>query len=71
MERTRVNWRKSSFSGNNGTDCVEVGTAPWRTSPRTGVVVRDTTDRAAATVAFPAAAWRAFAARVIRNGLRT
>lgn len=49
-------WRKSSYSGNNGTSCVEIGAA----AP--GVVVRDTTDRAAAVLSFPAAAWQAFAA---------
>ena len=32
-------WRKSSYSGNNGGDCVEVG------HRETGVLVRDTKDR--------------------------
>ena len=51
-------WRKSSYSGNGGTDCVEVGAVPWRKSsysPNGGtdcveaghvpgaVLVRDTT----------------------------
>jgi hypothetical protein len=66
MERTSVNWRKSTHSGNNGTDCAEVATAaPGITRP--GVVVRDTTDRAGALLSFPAA-WHAFAA-TLRAGV--
>lgn len=52
-------WRKSSYSGNNGGDCVEVGRAPAR------VVVRDTKDRAAGpTLAFSADAWQTFTAQL-------
>jgi hypothetical protein len=40
MERDSVDWRKSTYSGNNGGQCVEVGNAV------SGVVVRDTADRA-------------------------
>lgn len=47
-----VGWRKSSHSGNGGEGCVEVGRA------RTGVLVRDTTNRAGAILAVPAIAWR-------------
>ena len=34
MERPAVNpgWRKSSYSSNGGSACVEVGAIPWRTS---------------------------------------
>jgi hypothetical protein len=46
-------WRKSSYSGNGGSACVEVSDAETR------VLVRDTTDRAGAVLAVPAAAWRA------------
>ena len=49
-------WRKSSYSGNGGSACVEVGDA------ETCVLVRDTTDRAGAVLAVPAAAWRALLA---------
>jgi hypothetical protein len=56
-----LSWRKSSRSGNNGGDCVEVADAA-----RT-VRVRDTKDRAGAVLAFTPAAWRAFAAK-IKNG---
>ena len=47
------NWRKSSYSGDNGGECVEVAT------DRAGLV-RDTTDRTG-PVAFTAEAWQAFA----------
>lgn len=53
-----ADWRKSTFSGGNGASCVEVGTAG------SGVVVRDTTDRAGAVLAVPARAWRALLAEV-------
>jgi hypothetical protein len=48
-------WRKSSYSGSNGGQCVEVATVD-------GVMVRDTTDRDGATLSVPADAWRTFTA---------
>jgi hypothetical protein len=51
-------WRKSSYSGNNGGNCVEVGSAAR------GVLVRDTTDRAGAVLSLSAGAWRALLAGV-------
>jgi hypothetical protein len=53
-----ASWRKSSYSGNNGGNCVEAGSVPGR------VLVRDTQDRAGAVLKFSADAWRAFAAHV-------
>lgn len=54
-------WRKSTYSGGNGGSCVE-------TASGDGVVmVRDTTDRDGGTLAFPADAWRAFAAGIKRG----
>jgi hypothetical protein len=58
MEPSSVDWRTSTYSGPNGGACVEVGTA----TP--GVVVRDTTDRAAAVLTIPVGAWRALLADV-------
>ncbi len=49
-----VTWRKSSYSGSNGGQCVEVA-ALGR------VRVRDTEDRAGAVLTFTPDAWRAFA----------
>jgi hypothetical protein len=51
-------WRKSSYSGSNGGNCVEVG------GDGPAVVVRDTKDRAGAALAFGPDAWRRFAATI-------
>ena len=51
-------WRKSSYSGGNGGDCVEVG------GTGRAVVVRDTKDRAGAALTFGPDAWRRFAATI-------
>ena len=48
------NWRKSSYSGDNGGACVEVAAAE-------AILVRDTTDRRGPILTFTADAWRAFA----------
>ena len=71
-----ITWRKSSFSGTNGGDCVEVGAA-WRKSSFSesnggdcvevgptadAVLVRDTKNRSAGTLAFAAPAWHALTA---------
>ena len=58
MELNSANWRKSTYSGGNGADCVEIANAASM------VVVRDTTDRAGAALTFPAGAWRALLAEV-------
>jgi hypothetical protein len=50
-------WRKSSYSGASGNNCVEVATADR-------VLVRDTTDRAGFTLSLPPSAWGAFVGRV-------
>ena len=55
MEGTDLNWRKSSYSGNGGGECVEIGASA------DGVVVRDTTDRTGPVLRFTPAAWRRFA----------
>jgi Domain of unknown function (DUF397) len=49
------NWRKSSYSGSNGGECVEVASAG-------AVLVRDTIDRGGPVVTFTVDAWRAFLA---------
>jgi len=45
-------WRKSSHSNGGSGGCVEVGTTT------TAVLVRDTTNRAGATLAITTVAWR-------------
>jgi Domain of unknown function (DUF397) len=63
MDLTSAEWRKSSYSSNNG-NCVEVA----RNLP--GVVaVRDSKDAAGPALVFTADEWRAFvsgAARAVR-----
>jgi hypothetical protein len=49
-----LTWRKSSRSGNNGGDCVEVADTAHV------VLVRDTKDRDGGTLAIPASAWQTF-----------
>lgn len=56
-----VSWRKSTYSDGNGGSCVEVGGAARL------VLVRDTKNRAAGTLAFSAQAWRAFAEQLKRQ----
>jgi len=55
-------WRKSSYSGNGGGNCVEVGTAAH------AIAVRDTMQNGAGPVLrFPPAAWRKFAGQLRRS----
>lgn len=62
MEDTDLSWRKSSYSGNGGATCVEVGKS------RDGMVaIRDTTDRTGPLLAFGPAAWHRFADQVKRS----
>jgi hypothetical protein len=55
----RAQWRKSSYSGSNGGNCVEVA----RNLP--GIVaVRDSKDRSGPVLAFAPQEWAAFTAGV-------
>jgi hypothetical protein len=54
-----MTWRKSTYSGGNGGDCVEVGGGTER-----AVTVRDTKDLAGAVLTFGPDAWRRFAATI-------
>jgi len=53
-----VTWRRSSYSGNNGANCVEVGNAARL------IAVRDSKDPEGPRLAFAREAWEAFAATV-------
>ncbi len=46
-----MNWRKATYSGDSGGNCVEVGSAAGH------VLVRDTTNRDGVTLAVTPAAW--------------
>ncbi|TDC57277.1 DUF397 domain-containing protein [Micromonospora sp. KC207] len=53
------NWHKSTRSGSNGGDCVEVAdNLPGR------VLVRDSKDRTGGTLTFGPTAWSAFVTQV-------
>ena len=79
MGTTPLHWRKSSYSGNQGGDCVEVA-QNWRKSSYSGdgpscvevadvhshVHVRDTQNRPLGYLTFPGADWNALLA-VLRN----
>ena len=52
-----VTWRTSSYSGNSGGQCVEVGNAAHL------IAVRDSKDPDGARLAFGREAWEAFAAK--------
>ena len=56
-----ITWRKSSYSGNSGGQCVEVGDYAGR------ILVRDTQDRRGPLLRFTPGAWRRFADRVTRS----
>ncbi|MFV2112311.1 DUF397 domain-containing protein [Micromonospora sp. LOL_025] len=59
MDLTGAQWRKSTKSGGNGGDCVEVA------DNLSGVVgVRDSKDPTGPALVFAPAAWRAFVAQV-------
>ncbi|WP_046468434.1 DUF397 domain-containing protein [Allosalinactinospora lopnorensis] len=49
-----LKWRKSSYSGQHGGNCVEVAEAPPT------VLIRDTQHRASGHLSFPIEAWTAF-----------
>jgi hypothetical protein len=51
-----LNWRKASYSGNGGGNCLEVANAASM------VLVRDTTDRDGVTLGVSAGAWASFTA---------
>lgn len=49
---SEMSWRKSSYSGGSGGNCVEVGEA------RRGVLVRDSQDRTGPVLRLSPALWR-------------
>jgi hypothetical protein len=78
MDVTSAIWHKSSYSGGNGGDCVEVALA-WRKSSYSGgngggcvevapaendIAVRDSKDPDGPRLQFNTAEWRAFLARI-------
>jgi len=58
MDLTSVSWRKSSYSGGNGGNCIQVADLPGT------IAVRDSKDPDGPALLFTAAEWAAFTARV-------
>ena len=58
MDLTSVSWRKSSYSGCNGGNCVQVADL------RRTIAVRDSKDPDGPALFFTPAEWAAFTARV-------
>ena len=59
MEATSLSWRKSSYSGNGGSDCVEVASGlPDR------IAVRDSKDPEGPVLTVTPDEWRALTAAV-------
>jgi hypothetical protein len=54
MDVTSVAWRKSSYSGDNGGNCVEAGTSGLV------IAVRDSKDQPGPQLSFPVGAWQSF-----------
>ncbi|HEX8008078.1 MAG TPA: DUF397 domain-containing protein [Trebonia sp.] len=59
MTKGRFIWVKSSYSGSQGGNCVEVAV-----SAQDRVLVRDTKDREGAILAFTPDLWREFATQL-------
>jgi hypothetical protein len=60
-DNIRPGWRTSTYTGNGGGNCVEVGDAARM------ILVRDTKDRTGPVLRFTPAAWRGFAKRIKRS----
>jgi hypothetical protein len=58
MDLTRATWRKSSYSGNNGGNCVEAATAARK------IAIRDSKDPHGPVLAFTPKDWQRFADRI-------
>lgn len=57
MGSVDATWRKSTYSGGSGSECVEAGAAD-----RGRVLVRDSKNRDGAVLSVPACAWQTFTA---------
>jgi hypothetical protein len=56
-----TNWRKASYSGTNGGNCVEVA------DDTTKIAVRDSQNQEGAHLVVPPASWSAFTRRIKRD----
>lgn len=58
LDPTRATWRKSSYSGSSGGDCVEVAGLDLDLAPRIGV--RDSKTPGSGSLTLSRTAWSAF-----------
>jgi hypothetical protein len=58
VDLSHARWRKSSFSGGGGSNCVEIADA------RQAIAVRDSKDTSGPVLVLGQRAWRQFAAKV-------
>jgi Domain of unknown function (DUF397) len=58
LDRHRLTWRTSSYSGSNGGNCIEIATAPGT------VVIRDSKDPHGPVLTFCPRDWQRFADQV-------
>ncbi len=65
MDLSNAAWRKSSYSGGNGGQCVEVAAVTGRQSEPGGLcAVRDSKNPAGPVLAFSPGQWRLFTTEV-------
>lgn len=60
-QSTQLTWFKSSYSGDEGGECVEVAADP------TAIHVRDSKERGGPRLAFARSAWSGFVASLERD----
>lgn len=65
IDQSRTSWRKSSHSGSEGGDCVEIAERGAQ------IAVRDSKAPHGPVLAFPATAFGAFAAAAAAGGFDT
>lgn len=64
MEQVDPRWRKASYSGNGGADCIEAGNVPG------AILIRDTKDRERGPVLrLSPAAFADFTTRIRKNAV--
>jgi Domain of unknown function (DUF397) len=61
MDMSSAKWRKSSYSGNSGGDCVEVA------SSGQGIAVRDSKAPERPALAFTPGSWQEFTRRIKKS----
>ncbi|GAA3173566.1 MULTISPECIES: DUF397 domain-containing protein [Streptomyces] len=62
MKTTELAWRKSSYSGSEDGDCVEIAPSP------TTIHIRDSKDKDGPQLAVASGAWRDFVAYAVVQG---